>query len=143
MVSARSSGSPFKRAQLCKFLYKFHHSAPQKRLSAREPHLGDAEPDKSLISRRYSSMLELRILRAHLARAAIHALVVAAIGDGDTQVVDHPPVAVRQRRVRRQAWKRREREAALICNFKPIPFPPHLESQPNNSLRKGLVRQNL
>ncbi len=39
---------------------------------------------------------QLGILRSHFAGAAINALVVAAVGDGDAQIVDHPAMAVSQ-----------------------------------------------
>ena len=58
-------------------------------------------PTKSLIRRRYSSIAKLGILRAVFAGAAVDALVVAAVGDGDAQVVDHAAVAVGQPAERR------------------------------------------
>jgi hypothetical protein len=54
-------------------------------------------PTKRRMRRRYSSMPSSGYLRSDLARAAVDALVVAAIGDGDAEVVNDAAVAVGQR----------------------------------------------
>ena len=101
------------RAQPRQFLHQLHHPAPQKRLAARQPHLGDSQAHKNPDQPQVFVDAQLRILRPHFACAAIHAFVIAAVGDGDAQIVDHAPMAVRQRRVGRHGG-RYGREAAAI-----------------------------
>src|SRR5580698_1645415 len=73
----------------------------QQRLPAREANFGDAEADKDADEAEVFIEGQLRILRAHFAGAAVYAFVVAAVGDGDTQVVDHAAVTIREHRMRR------------------------------------------
>ena len=103
------------------FLHQIHQPAPQQRLAARQPHLGDPQPHKQPDQTQILVDPQLGILRPHLARPAIDALVVAAVSDGDAQVVDHPPVAVGQPGCGSRGVKS-GREATAICNYKAIPF---------------------
>ena len=57
-------------------------------------------PTKSSIRRRYSSMPSSGYCAPDLAGAAVDALVVAAVGDGDAQIVDDAAVAVGRAGVR-------------------------------------------
>ena len=83
-----------RRAQARQLPDQLDHAAPQQRLAAGQPDLGDSQADKKPDQAQILFDGQLGILRAHLAGAAIDAFVVAAVGDGDAQIVDHAPVAV-------------------------------------------------
>ena len=105
VVSARSSGSPSRvrrRDSSCT------RSTSPRRNSGSPPvsrTLVMPRLTKIPISRRYSSMASSGYCGAHLAGAAVDAFVVAAVGDGDAQVVNHAAMAIRERRMRRRRGK--------------------------------------
>ena len=80
---------------------QLNDAAPQKRLATSQSDLGNSQANKKPDQAQIFFTGQFRILGSGFARPAIHALVVAAVGDGDTQIMDHAPVAVGQRRVRR------------------------------------------
>jgi len=97
-----------KGAKTSELLDKLYEAAAQERFSTREPDLGDAEIDKELDEPQVLLNIELGILRSDFSRSAVNAFVVAAIGDGDAQIVDGSPMTVSQPRVgkhrRRKGW---------------------------------------
>ena len=95
VVTARSSGSP-DGAQLRELLDQLDQAAAQQGLAAGQAHLFDAEADEEPDEAEVFVDAEFGILRAEFAGAAVDALVVAAVGDGDAQVVDDAPVAIGQ-----------------------------------------------
>jgi hypothetical protein len=77
-------------------------AAAQERLAAGKADFGDAQPNKQLDEPEVLIDGQLGILRADFTGAAVDAFVVAAVGDGDAQVVNHPAMAIRKRRMRRR-----------------------------------------
>jgi len=76
--------------------YEVDEAVAQQGLTAGEPDLGDAEGDKDADEAEVLGDIQLRILRADLAGAAVDAFVIAAVSDGDTEVVNHAAVAIGQ-----------------------------------------------
>lgn len=76
--------------------------AAQQRLTAGEANFSDAETDKEADEADVFFDGQLGILRAHFASAAVDAFVVAAISDGDAEVVNHSAVAIPQWQIDRR-----------------------------------------
>ena len=86
----------FGGAQARQFLNQLDQAAAQQRLAAGEANLVDAQVHEQLDQPQVLFDRQFGILRAEFAGPAVDALVVAAVGDGDAQIVDHPAVAVGQ-----------------------------------------------
>ena len=84
------------RAQTRQLLDQLSQPAAQQRLAAGEADLLDSQADKELDEAEVFVDAQFGILRAHFACAAVNALVVAAVGDGDAEIVDDAPVAIGQ-----------------------------------------------
>ena len=109
-----------RRTQARQFLNQLNNPAPQERLAASQSHLGDPQADKKPNQPQIFFAGQFRILCSDFARAAIHAFVVAAVGDGDAQIVDHAPMAVGQRRVRGHRGSQRigkQRPSAILSLY--------------------------
>ena len=95
-------------AQRCQFSNEFYKPALQQRLAACQTHLAYTQVDKQLDQAEVLINSQLGILRPHFAGSAIDAFVIAAVGDGDAEIVNDPPVAVFQpcigSGVRRENW---------------------------------------
>ena len=132
MVRARSSGSPSAVRRRESSLNQFDDIAAQQRLAAGEADFGDAETDEEADEAEVFVDGQLGILRAHFAGAAVDAFVVAAIGDGDAEVVNHAAVAIPKRRMTGglvACAGNAESEEEAIGKIKRIPFSPKLEGQ--------------
>ena len=81
-------------AQTGQFPDQIHEPAAQQRFAAREADLGYPQVDEKPDDAQVFVDGELGVLGAVLAGAAIDAFVIAAVGDGDAQIVNHPPVTV-------------------------------------------------
>ena len=81
----------------------------QEGLPAREPDLGDAQADKQLDQPQVLFNAQFGILRPNFAGAAVDAFVIAAVGDGYAQIMNHPPVAVGQPRMRNHGRRKVQR----------------------------------
>ncbi len=106
MVRARSSGSPDGVRRLRQFLDQFDQAAAQQGFAAGEADLFDAEADEELDEAEVFVDRQFGVLCAEFAGAAVDALVVAAVGDGDAQVVDDAAVAIGQPRGRHHRGRR-------------------------------------
>ena len=84
----------FERLHAGQLAHHVDQAAAQQRLAAGETDLGDAQADEDTRHAQVVGDGHLRKLRPVAARAAIDALVVAAIGDGDPQIADAPAVFV-------------------------------------------------
>src|SRR5882672_8835100 len=82
------------RAQGGQFADKTHQAIAQQRLTAGKPDFLDTRADENPDQTQIISKRQLRILRALIARAAIDALVIAAVRDADPQIGDEAPVFV-------------------------------------------------
>src|ERR1035441_3404613 len=82
--------------QARKFSNQFDQSTAQQGLTAGKADLGDAKADKELDQAQVLIDAELGILRPDFTGAAVDAFVIAAVGDGDAQIVNDPAVAVGQ-----------------------------------------------
>ena len=78
------------------FADDFREIATEKRLAAGEADFLNTEGDEDANEAEVVFCGQLRVLRAHFAGAAVDALVVAAVGDGDAQVGDDAAVAVKE-----------------------------------------------
>ena len=87
----------FDGLHLAKLAHHLDQSLAQQRLAAGQADLGDAQPDEDARHAQVVGDRHLRKLRAVAARAAIDAPVVAAVGDGDSQIADAPSVFVREK----------------------------------------------
>jgi hypothetical protein len=67
---------------------KIHHAPAQKRLAAGDSDFLDPEPDQHACHTEIVCEWQIAIERAFVPGAAIHTLVVAAIGDRDSQIGD-------------------------------------------------------
>jgi hypothetical protein len=94
VVRARSSGSPCRCARRPVPGDHFDEAATQEGFAAGQPDLGDAEADKDGDQAQVLLDGEFGILRPDLAGSAVDALVIAAIGDGDAEVVNDAAMAV-------------------------------------------------
>jgi len=74
----------------------FQQVFAQERLSAGEAHFFDTQVNEIADQAEVFGGRELGVLRTYLAGAAVDALVVAAVGDGDAQVCDEAAVAVQK-----------------------------------------------
>ncbi len=83
-------------AQAGEFLNHLDEASAQQRLAAGEADLGDAEGDKKPDEPQILIDGELGILGPDFSCPAIDTLIVAAVGDGDAQVVNHPAMAICQ-----------------------------------------------
>ena len=97
-------------AQAGKFADQIDQAAAQQRLAAGEADLFDAEVDEKPDQAQVFVDGEFGILGAVFAGAAVDALVIAAVGDGDAQIVDHPAVAVGEPGGRRFPMRRGARK---------------------------------
>src|ERR1700691_685652 len=86
-----------KGAQARKLANQVDHIAPQQRLAARKANFGDAETDKDADETEVLIEGKFGILRTHFTGAAVDAFVVAAVGDGDTQIMDHAAMTIPER----------------------------------------------
>ena len=93
-MSARSSGPPARVRMPRELFDHLHQAAAQERLAAGKSDFGDAETDEEPDEAQIFVDPQLGILRAHFTCAAIDAFVIAPVGDGDAQVVDHAAMAV-------------------------------------------------
>jgi hypothetical protein len=83
-------------AQVRQFLNQLNKPAAQEWFTASQPYLCDSEAYKKLDQAQVFVNAQFGILRADFAGPAVDALVVASVGDGNTQVVDDASVAVGQ-----------------------------------------------
>ncbi len=83
-------------AQAGQLLDQFDEAAAQQGFAAGEADLGDAEGDEEADEAEVVFDGEFGILRAHFAGAAVDALVVAAVGNGDAEIVNDAAVAIGQ-----------------------------------------------
>ena len=83
-------------AQAGEFADEFDQPAAQQRFAAGEANFGDAQRDKKLDEPQVLFDAQLGILRADFPSTAVDTLVVAAVGDGDAQIMNDPAVAVGQ-----------------------------------------------
>ena len=100
-------------AQLGELGDHLHQAGAQQRFAAGEADLLDAERDQDPHHAQVVGDGQLGILRAFVAGAAVDALVVAAVGDGDAQVGDGPAEGVAQARAVGLHARRRFRGAAM------------------------------
>jgi hypothetical protein len=85
---------PVNGAKAGEFTDEIDEAAAQERLAAGEADLGDAEGDEKADEAEVLLNAKLGILRANFPSAAVDTLIVAAVGDGDAQVVNHPAMAI-------------------------------------------------
>jgi hypothetical protein len=81
-------------AQAGELADKIDEAAAQQRLAASEANFGDAERDEETDEAEVLVDAEFGILCADFPGSAVNTLVVAAVGDGDAQVVDDPAMAI-------------------------------------------------
>ena len=93
-IPGKGSNEAWAGAQARELANQVKQPAPQQWLAAGQPHLGDAQIDKDAYQLEVLVNAQLGILRSHFTGAAINALVIAPVGNGDAQVVNHAPVAV-------------------------------------------------
>jgi len=84
------------RSPACEFADNLWKIAAQQRFAARQPDLFDAQRNEDADEAEVILSGQLSILGAFLAGAAVDALVVAAVGDGDAQVGDDATMAIQQ-----------------------------------------------
>src|SRR5215475_10174116 len=82
--------------QAAQFLDQVNEAAAQKRLAAGQAHFFDPQIDEKRDEAKIFVNLQLGILGAVFTGPAIDALVVTAICNRHTQIVDDAPVAVSQ-----------------------------------------------
>src|SRR6185437_13758827 len=82
------------RTQLRQFLDQFEQTVAQKRFAACNAYLFDAEIYEKLDQPKIFFDPQFRVLRSQLAGSAVDALVVAPVGDGNAEIVDHAAMAV-------------------------------------------------
>ena len=83
-----SRSSPLGGAQFGQLADEIHHSLAQKRLAAGNTDFLDSEPDQHTCHAQIVSKRQIAIERALVPGAAVNTLVVAAIGDRDSQIGD-------------------------------------------------------
>ena len=96
--------------------------AAQQRFAAGEADLGDPQVDEKPDDAQIFVDGEVGVLGAVLAGAAVDALVIAAVGDGDAQIVNHPAVAVGE--PGGAHFRNRRGEGSCHRHFQAIPFWP-------------------
>jgi len=81
-------------AQAGELLDQFDKAVAEEGFAPGEADLLNAEADEEFDKAEVFVDGELRVLSAVFAGTTVDALVVAAVGDGDTEIVDDPAVAV-------------------------------------------------
>ena len=96
VVRARSSGLPERVRRRASSWSSSVRPAAQQWLAAGEADLFDSQADEELDEAQVLVDAQFRILRAYFPGAAVNAFVVAAVGDGDAEIVNDATVAIRQ-----------------------------------------------
>ena len=102
------------RAHLCQLTDHLDEAVAKQRLAAGQPDLFDAQRDEDADHAQVVCDGELGVLRALVAGAAVDALVVAAVGDGDAKIGDGAAVAVAQACLRTAEIRCRDRTLSPI-----------------------------
>src|SRR5579871_3174759 len=102
--------------------HKLHYPVAQQRLPARQAHFRDPHPHQNSRHPQIIRKRQVSVERAFVSRAAVHTLVVTAVGDGNPQVGDAAPEFVVEKH--RRFGRKENKQAGPSRRLSPFQCAP-------------------